>query len=131
MKVDHIAIAVKNLDDVRELWAKLLKMDTPEIHTLKERGVFACAYRLHNLMIELVQPIDESSPIWKFVHEKGGGLHHVALQTNDIESEVEYGKSNGFKFIGDKVVEGLDKTKIIFLHPKTFGTLVELVQPTE
>lgn len=131
MKVDHIAIAVKNIDDVRELWAKLLKIDTPVIHTLKERGVYACAYSLDNLMIELVQPIDESSPIWKFVHEKGGGLHHVALQTKDIDSEVEYGKSNGFKFIGDKVVEGLDKTKIIFLHPKTLGTLVELVQPTE
>jgi methylmalonyl-CoA/ethylmalonyl-CoA epimerase len=131
MKVDHIAIAVKNIDDVRELWAKLLKIDTPEIHTLKERGVHACAYRLDNLMIELVQPIDESSPIWKFVHEKGGGLHHVALQTADIDSEIEYGKSNGFKFIGDKAVEGLDKTKIIFLHPKTLGTLVELVQPKE
>jgi methylmalonyl-CoA/ethylmalonyl-CoA epimerase len=129
MKVNHLAIAVKDIKLSRELWAKLLKMEPPDIHTLEDRGVYACTLDTQNLTIELVQPIDEKSPIWKFVSEKGGGLHHIALETADIVSDIERGKSHGFQFLGDHPVEGLDNTKVIFLHPKSLGVLVELVEP--
>lgn len=128
MKVNHLAIAVSDIEQARELWAKVLNMDEPEIHILKDRGVMACPFETENIIIELIQPIDENSPIWKFVHEKGGGLHHLALESEDIEADIETGKSNGFRFLGDKPIVGLNDTKVIFLHPKSLGVLLELVQ---
>ena len=131
MKVNHLAIAVADIEQAREIWSKLLQMEKPHIHELPERGVKACPFKTENLMIELVQPIDENSPVWKFVHEKGGGLHHLALETNDIDADIELGKSNGFRFLGENPVDGLDNTKVIFIHPKSIGVLVELVQLSE
>ncbi len=128
MKVNHLAIAVSDIEQARTLWSKILKLDEPEIHVLKARGVIVCPYEAENLLIELIQPIDENSPIWKFVHERGGGLHHVALESEDIEADIEFGKSNGFRFLGDKPIDGFNDTKVIFLHPKSLGVLVELVQ---
>lgn len=128
MKVNHLAIAVSDIERARTLWSNVLQMDEPEVHVLDDRGVMACPFETENLIIELIQPIDENSPIWKFVHEKGGGLHHVALESDDIEADIEIGKSNGFRFLGDTPVAGLNDTKVIFMHPKSLGVLVELVQ---
>ncbi|MCD6216950.1 VOC family protein [bacterium] len=128
MKINHLAIAVSDIEQSCALWSKVLQMDKPEVHILDDSGVIACPFETENLIIELIQPIDKNSPIWKFVHEKGGGLHHVALESDDIESDIEIGKSNGFRFLGDNPVEGLNDTKVIFMHPKSLGVLVELVQ---
>ncbi|MBU1023688.1 VOC family protein [bacterium] len=130
MRINHLAIAVKDIAQARDMWSKLLKMNPPEIHVLEERGVKACPFYTENVLLEIVEPIDESSPVWKFVHEKGGGLHHIAIESDDIEADIELGKANGFRFIGDSPVDGLDNSKIIFFHPKSVGILLELVQPS-
>lgn len=129
MKVNHLAIAVSNIEQYRELWSKLLDMPLPEIHVLTERGVRACAFHTENLCIELVEPLNEESPIAKFVQERGGGLHHIALETSDIEKDIERGKSHGFRFLTENPLIGLGNTRVIFMHPKSIGVLVELVEP--
>jgi len=129
MRVHHLAIACADIIQSRDLWSKLLNIAPPEIHTLEDRGVKACAFDTSNLRIELVQPLDENSPIAKFVKERGGGLHHVALETSDIEKEMNRGITSGFKFLGDKPLVGFENTKVIFMHPKSVGVLVEFVEP--
>jgi len=129
MRVHHLAIACADIMQSRDLWSKLLNMAPPDIHILENRGVKACVFNTSNLRIELVEPLGENSPIAKFVKERGGGLHHLALETWDIENEMNRGISNGLNFIGDKPLEGLGNTRVIFIHPKSIGVLVELVEP--
>jgi len=129
MKVNHLAIAVSNIEQYRVIWSKLLGMPIPEIHTLADRGVRVCPFETENLLIELVEPLGENSPIAKFVQERGGGLHHIGLEVNNIESGIEQGKAHGFQFLGENPLRGLGDTRVIFIHPKSIGVLVELVEP--
>jgi len=126
MKIDHIAIAVNNVEDAAKIYQEALGVDTVEFETIESEGVKLAIIHLENGRIELMQPINDESPIKKFLDKKGQGLHHMALQTNNIEGEVERMAGCGIQFLG-KIRPGSEGTKVIFIHPKSLsGVLAEL-----
>jgi methylmalonyl-CoA/ethylmalonyl-CoA epimerase len=126
MKIDHIAIAVNDLDEAAKNYKEALGVNSVEFETVESEGVKLAILHLENGRIELMQPTNEQSPIKKFLEKKGQGLHHVALQTEDIETEVERMEGCGIQFLG-KIRPGSEGTKITFIHPKSLnGVLAEL-----
>lgn len=126
MKIDHIAIAVNNVEDAAKIYQEALGADTVEFETVESEGVKLAIIHLENGRIELMQPMNDESPIKKFLDKKGQGLHHMALQTNNIEGEVERMEGCGIQFLG-KIRAGSEGTKVIFIHPKSLsGVLAEL-----
>ena len=126
MKIDHIAIAVNNVEVAAKIYQEALGVDIVEFETVESEGVKLAIIPLENGRIELMQPMNDESPIKKFLDKKGPGLHHVALQTDNIEGEVERMEECGIQFLG-KIRPGSEGTKVIFIHPKSLsGVLAEL-----
>ena len=126
MKIDHIAIAVNNVESAAKEYQQALGVDSVEFETIESEGVRVAIIHLDNGRIELMEPTNDSSPIKKFLEKKGEGLHHVALETDNIENEVERMQGCGIQFLG-KIRSGSAGTKVIFIHPKSLhGVLVEL-----
>ena len=126
MKIDHIAIAVNDVEASAKVYQKALGIDEIEFETVESEGVKVAIIQMENGRIELMQPTKDDSPIKKFLDKKGPGLHHMALETNDIEGEVERMEGCGVQFLG-KVRPGSAGTKVTFIHPKSLeGVLAEL-----
>ena len=126
MKIDHIAIAVNNVEESAKVYQQALGVDNVKFETVESEGVKIAIIELENGRIELMQPTNDSSPIKKFLDKKGQGLHHMALDTKNIEGEVERMKGCGIQFLG-KIRPGSAKTKVTFIHPKSLnGVLTEL-----
>jgi len=126
MKIDHIAIAVNDVKESAKVYQQALGVDSVEFETVESEGVKVAIIELENGRIELMQPTNDSSPIKKFLDKKGQGLHHMALETDNIEGEVERMEGCGIQFLG-KVRPGSAGTKVTFIHPKSLnGVLTEL-----
>jgi len=126
MKIDHVAIAVTNVEESAKTYKEALGADKIEYETVESEGVKLAIIHLENGRIELMEPMNDSSPIKKFLEKKGQGLHHIALQTENIEGEVERMEGCGIQFLG-KIHPGSEGTKVIFIHPKSLsGVLAEL-----
>jgi len=126
MKIDHIAIAVTNVEESAKKYKEALGVDKVEYETVESEGVKLAIIHLENGRIELMEPMNDESPIKKFLDKKGQGLHHMALQTDNIEGEVERMEGCGIQFLG-KIRPGSEGTKVIFIHPKSLsGVLAEL-----
>lgn len=126
MKIDHIAIAVNNVESAAKEYQQALGADNIEYETIDSEGVRIAIIHLDNGRIELMEPTNDSSPIKKFLEKRGEGLHHVALETNNIENEVERMRGCGIQFLG-KIRPGSAGTKVTFIHPKSLhGVLAEL-----
>ncbi len=126
MKIDHIAIAVNNLEEAAKKYKEALGVDSVEFETIETEGVKVAIIHLENGRIELMEPTNDTSPIKKFLDKKGPGLHHMALETNDIDGEVIRMEGCGIQFLG-KVRDGSAGTKVTFIHPKSLnGVLAEL-----
>ena len=126
MKIDHIAIAVHDVEKSAEVYQQALDVDNIEFETVESEGVKIAIINVDNGRIELMQPTNDSSPIKKFLDKKGEGLHHMAFDTDDIEGEVERMKGCGIQFLG-KIRSGSAGTKVTFIHPKSLhGVLTEL-----
>ena len=126
MKIDHIAIAVNDVEKSAKIYQEALGVDGVEFETVESEGVKLAIIYLDNGRIELMQPINDESPIKKFLDKKGQGLHHMALQTDNINDEVERMEGCGIQFLG-KIRPGSEGTKVIFIHPKSLsGVLAEL-----
>ena len=126
MKIDHIAIAVNDVEASAKIYQKALGIDDVEFETVESEGVKVAILPMENGRIELIQPINDESPIKKFLDKKGQGLHHMALETDNIESDVERMEGCGVQFLG-KVRPGSAGTKVTFIHPKSLdGVLAEL-----
>ena len=126
MKIDHIAIAVNDVEESAKIYQQALGVDEIEFETVESEGVKVAIITLENGRIELMQPTNDSSPIKKFLDKKGPGLHHMALDTSDIEGEVERMEGCGIQFLG-KIRPGSAGTKVTFIHPKSLsGVLAEL-----
>ena len=126
MKLDHIAIAVENLDEAVKKYKEALNTDSVEIETVESEGVRVGIFHLENGRIELMEATRDTSPIKKFLEKKGGGLHHIALETDNIETEVSRMENCGIQFLG-KIRPGSAGTKVTFIHPKSLnGVLAEL-----
>ncbi|MGH1567199.1 MAG: methylmalonyl-CoA epimerase [Nitrosopumilus sp.] len=126
MKIDHIAIAVNDVEESAKVYQQALGVDNVEFETVETEGVKVAIIHLENGRVELMQPTNDSSPIKKFLDKKGQGLHHMALETDNIESEVERMEGCGVQFLG-KIRPGSAGTKVTFIHPKSLdGVLAEL-----
>lgn len=126
MKIDHIAIAVNNVESAAKQYQQALGVDKVIFETVESEGVKLAILKLENGRIELMQPTRDDSPIKKFLEKKGEGLHHMALATNDIEKEYQRMEGCGIQFLG-KIRDGSEGTQITFIHPKSLcGVLAEL-----
>ena len=126
MKIDHIAIAVNDVEESAKIYQQALGVDNVEFETVESEGVKVAILHLENARVELMQPTNDSSPIKKFLDKKGQGLHHMALETENIEGEVERMEGCGIQFLG-KIRPGSEGTKVTFIHPKSLsGVLAEL-----
>ena len=131
MKIDHIAIAVNDVEASAKVYQKALGIDAIEFETVESEGVKVAIISMENGRIELIQPTNDDSPIKKFLEKKGPGLHHMALETDNIEGEVERMEGCGVQFLG-KVRPGSAGTKVTFIHPKSLeGVLAELCSHPE
>ena len=129
LKVEHIGIAVKTLADSVPLFEKLLKSQCYKTEIVESEKVNTAFFRTQNTKIELLESIDENGVIAKFVEKKGEGLHHIAFEVENIESEMERLKQEGFVLLNEKPKKGADNKLVCFLHPKsTSGVLIELCQ---
>ena len=126
MKIDHIAIAVNDVESAVKQYREAFGITDVEFETIETEGVKVAILQLSNGRIELMQPTNDNSPIKKFLEKKGEGLHHMALETDDIEGEVTRMEGCGIQFLG-KIRPGSAGTKVTFIHPKSLhGVLAEL-----
>ena len=126
MRIDHVAIAVNDVNASAEVYRQALGADHVEFETVETEGVRVAIIRLENGRIELMEPTRDDSPIKKFLEKRGQGIHHVALQTPDIDSEVSRMEGCGIQFLGG-VRPGSEGTRVTFIHPKSLeGVLAEL-----
>ena len=126
MKIDHIAIAVNDVEESAKIYQQALGVDDVEFETVESEGVKIAIIHLENARIELMQPTNDTSPIKKFLDKKGQGLHHMALETENIEGEVTRMEGCGIQFLGN-IRPGSAGTKVTFIHPKSLhGVLTEL-----
>ncbi|WP_299095595.1 methylmalonyl-CoA epimerase [Winogradskyella sp.] len=128
-KIEHIGIAVKDIDASNYLFASLFGKEHYKIEDVESEGVKTSFFECGPNKIELLQATNENSPIAKFIEKKGEGIHHIAFAVDDIESEIARLTEEGFKMIHEKPKKGADNKLIAFLHPKsTNGVLIELCQ---
>lgn len=128
-KIEHIGIAVKNLENSNELFKKLFGNSHYKIETVESEGVSTSFFMIGETKIELLQATNENSAIAKFIEKKGEGIHHIAYEVDNINDEMLRLQSEGFELINKNPKDGADNKQICFLHPKsTNGMLVELCQ---
>lgn len=128
-KIEHIGIAVNNLDEAEKLYAALLGRDSYKREEVASEGVITSFFHSGENKIELLAATNDDSPIAKFISKKGEGIHHIAFDVENIEEEIKRLEAKGFKLINQQPKKGADNKLIAFLHPKsTGGVLVELCQ---
>jgi len=126
-KVEHIGIAVKDLEKSIDLFEKLLDTSCYKIEKVESEKVTTGFFRKGETKIELLASTDSEGIIAKFIEKKGEGIHHIAFAVDDIESEMKRMKDAGFILLNEKPIPGADNKLICFLHPKnTNGVLIEL-----
>ena len=128
-KIEHIGIAVKNLDDSNQLFSKLFGKASYKTEAVESEGVKTSFFKVGGNKIELLEATSDDSPIAKFIDKKGEGIHHIAFDVDDIEAEVARLTQEGFVVLNEKPKKGADNKLVVFLHPKsTNGVLIELCQ---
>lgn len=128
-KIEHIGIAVKDLNHSNELFKKLFRASHYKIESVESEGVGTSFFMLGETKIELLEATHPESAIAKFIDKKGEGIHHIAYEVDDIYAEMERLKLEGFEVLNKEPKMGADNKLIFFLHPKsTNGVLVELCQ---
>ena len=128
LKLDHLGIAVERLVVGIKLY-EALGLSCTHIETVAEQKVNTATFPIGETNLELLEPTEANSPIGKFLTAKGGGLHHIALQVENIEEKLLEFKNQGIRLIDETPRLGVGGSRVAFLHPKsTFGTLIELVE---
>tara|TARA_B100000508_G_scaffold141097_1_gene147111 strand:+ start:223653 stop:224057 length:405 start_codon:yes stop_codon:yes gene_type:complete len=128
-KIEHIGIAVRNLEEAIPTYEKMLNTSCYKIEEVESEGVKTAFFKIGESKIELLEASKSDSPIAKYIEKRGAGMHHIAYDVEDIHSEIERLEKEGFQLIQSSPKNGADNKLIAFLHPKsTAGTLVELCQ---
>lgn len=128
-KIEHIGIAVKDIEVSNLLFEKLLGVPAYKSEAVESEGVITSFFQTGPNKIELLAATSPDSPIAKFLEKKGEGIHHIAFDVVDIVAEVERLKSEGFVVLNEIPKKGADNKLVVFLHPKsTNGVLIELCQ---
>jgi methylmalonyl-CoA/ethylmalonyl-CoA epimerase len=128
-KIEHIGIAVKNIENATKIYTSLLGSSPYKMEEVKSEGVKTSFFKTGDSKIELLEATNPDSPIAKFIEKRGEGIHHIAFAVDDIESEIARLKKEGFIVLNETPKKGADNKLVAFLHPRsTAGVLVELCQ---
>src|SRR5919112_2892496 len=131
-RIDHIGVAVRDLDEAVTLYSDRFGMPVEYRETVNEQGVEAVLLGVGDGHVELLRPLAPDTAVGKFLTRSGPGLHHVAYGTDDIESAIESVRAAGIGLIDEQPRNGIRGSRVAFLHPKsTGGVLTELVEPPE
>jgi len=129
LKIEHIGIAVKDIENSNALFAKLFGEPHYKTEAVDSEGVKTSFFKVGPNKIELLEGTNDNSPITKFIEKKGEGIHHIAFDVADINAEIDRLKNEGFLVLNETPKKGADNKLVAFLHPKgTNGVLVELCQ---
>lgn len=127
--IDHLGIAVEDLDEAIKLWRDVLSVPPSEIEEIPSQNVKVAVFVIGTSRIELVAAISQESPIAKFIARKGEGIHHIALRTNSCDATLAEIEKKGISLIDKKSRQGAGGTRVGFVHPKSLrGILLEIVQ---
>lgn len=128
-KIEHIGVAVKDIDAANKVFTKIFGKAAYKIETIKSEAVETSFFQIGDSKLELVAATNENSPISKYLSKNKEGLHHIAFDVEDIFIEMARLKEEGFRLLNDTPKKGADNKFICFLHPKdTNGVLIELCQ---
>jgi methylmalonyl-CoA/ethylmalonyl-CoA epimerase len=127
--IEHIGIAVKNLDEAIKYYKNVLGLKCYRIEEVEEQKVKTAFFKVGETKIELLEATDAEGPVGKFIEKKGEGVHHIAFAVNEIEKSLNEAESKGIRLINKNSVTGAEGLQIAFLHPKsTFGVLTEFCE---
>lgn len=128
-KIEHIGIAVKNLESANELYATLLGKEHYKIEKVESEMVNTSFFKVGDSKIELLESTSAASAIGSFIEKRGEGIHHIAFEVDDIRTEMKRLQEAGFRLTRDEPFRGADNKLVCFVHPKsTNGVLIELCQ---
>ena len=128
-KIEHIGIAVRDMEVSNKLFSKLLGKEPYKIEEVASEGVRTSFFEIGGVKIELLEATHANSPIAKFIEKRGEGVHHMAFAVENLQASIAAHEQKGFQLINPEPKEGADNKLIAFLHPKsTNGVLVELCQ---
>ena len=131
-RIDHIGVAVEDLDAGIELYEKSFEMDLVHRETVESQGVEAVLLDVGDGHVELLAPLGPDTPVGKYLERKGPGLHHVAYAVDDIDAALERLGAAGVELIDSEARVGIRDSRVAFLHPRsTGGVLTEIVEPAE
>jgi len=129
-RIDHVGVAVRDIDSSLELYRDLFKLDVAHREVVQEQGVEAVLLDVGENHVELLAPLGPDTPVGKFIANRGPGLHHVAYQVKNIDSTLAALAAAGTALIDEKPRVGIRDSRVAFLHPRvTGGVLTEIVQP--
>ena len=129
MKIEHLGIAVKNLEESNLLFASLLGSSPYKTEEVSGEKVVTSFFKTGESKVELLQALSPDSPIARFIEKKGEGIHHIAFEVADIYATMEELKKKGFTLLSEEPKPGADNKLICFVHPKSAnGVLVEICQ---
>ena len=128
-KIEHLGIAVKDLNKSNELFKKLLGEQSYKTEAVDSESVTTSFFKVGDQKIELLEASELNSTIARFIERRGEGMHHLAFHVESIDEEIERLEKEGFEFVSKTPTKGADNKMVVFLHPKTTnGVLVELCQ---
>ena len=131
-RIDHIGVAVEDIDEAVTLYRDRLGMREQHRETVEEQGVNAVLMEIGEGHVELISPLAADTAVGKFLERNGPGLHHVAYQTDDIDSRLDQLREAGLRLIDEQPRTGIRGSRVAFVHPKaTGGVLTEIVEPAE
>jgi methylmalonyl-CoA/ethylmalonyl-CoA epimerase len=131
-RIDHIGVAVDDLEEAVSLYSERLGMPVQHRETVEEQGVEAVLLGVGESHVELLSPLGPETAVGRFLERNGPGIHHVAYGTDDIESALEGARAAGLALIDERPRRGIRGSRVAFVHPKsTGGVLTELVEPAE
>jgi methylmalonyl-CoA/ethylmalonyl-CoA epimerase len=129
-RIDHIGVAVEDIDAAIELYARSFQMREQHRETVEEQGVEAVLLEVGDGHVELIKPLGPDTGVGKFIAKNGPGLHHVAYATDDIDATLGAVREAGLRLIDEEPRIGIRQSRVAFLHPRsTGGVLTELVEP--
>lgn len=129
MKINHLGIATKKIDEALKFWEDALGLENVHTETVEDQKVRVAMLPVGESRIELLEPVSDDSPISKFLEKRGGGIHHIAVEVENIEESLAKLKREGARLIDEKPRVGAEGCLVAFVHPASAGgVLLELVQ---
>ena len=128
--VDHIGVAVEDLDEAIKLYSEVFEMPLQHRETVSEQGVEAALLGVGDSHVELLSPLGDDTPVGRYLSKRGPGLHHTAYRCDDVAAALDVCRQRGLRLIDERPRRGIRDSRVAFLHPaSTGGVLTELVEP--